>query len=427
MKNTIQSQDQVFWYLKRSAANVLREDVHADVAIIGGGMAGLTAAQAFLKKGKKVILLEAFYCGAGASGKSSGFITPNGELGISDFTHLFGKQAACTIWKRITSGMQHIKDNIDQYALDCEYMKQDSLYVASKQRDVKRLMGEHTALQEFGYASRYMQKNELQAVLGAHGYYGGITYPDTFGINAYAYCQAMKDILIQQGVAICEETPVLAVHQQSIDTLHAKVTADRIVVCADRFMPTLSMLKQQIYHVQTFILMSQPLTDAQIQMIFPHNNYMVWDTELVYNYYRLHGNRLLLGGGSVLNTYNTYETHNSRYMYNKLTRYFKKKFPQLTLQFEHIWPGLIGISKDIAPIMGADKENSSIYYIGAAAGLPVAASLALYAADHIVDGADDLKNYFSPYRAFPIGGVAQSLMGDKLSFAVSNVLKMDLI
>lgn len=426
MNNTVQSQDQVFWYLKRPDVPILRADMHADVAIVGGGMAGLTAAQAFLAKGKKVVLLEAYYCGAGASGKSSGFITPNGELGITDFTRLYGKEAACAIWKRITSGMQHINNNIKQYVLDCDYMPQDSLYVASKQRDVKRLMAEHNALQQFGYASRYITKNELRAVLGSDTYYGGVTYADTFGINAYAYCQAMKDILVQQGALIYEETPVLAVGNNHINTLHARVTADHIVVCADRFIPTLKKLMQQIYHVQTFLLMSQPLTDEQMQIIFPGSNYMVWDTELVYNYYRLSGKRLLLGGGSVLNTYNANETHNSAYMYKKLTHYLKRQFPQLTIQFEHIWPGLIGVSKDIAPILGADKDDASLFYIGAAAGLPVAASLALYAADHIVDGADDLKDYFCPYRAFPIGGMVQSVLGNKLSFALSNVIKMDL-
>jgi gamma-glutamylputrescine oxidase len=426
MKQTIQSQDQVFWYLKRPSANVLRTDVEADVAIIGGGMAGLTAAQAFLQKGKKVILLEAYYCGSGATGKSSGFVTPNGELGIIDFTNYYGKESAGAIWRRIEAGMHHIRKNIEQYELACDYIQGDSLFVATSGRSINKLVAEHAALLELGYASRFIQQEEMRTVLGSHGYYGGITYPDTFGINAYAYCQGMKDVLTKQGALICEETPVLAFKQHQMSTLHAQVTAQHILVCADRFIPSFGRLTQQMYHAQTFLMVSQPLTPAEIQMIFPTANYMVWDTELVYNYYRLSGNRLLLGGGSLLNSYNANETHNSRYMYQKLTRYFAKKFPHITLQFEHIWPGLIGISKDIAPLMGADHADPSVYYIGAAAGLPVAAGLALYCADHIIDKADDLSDYFSPYRAFPVGGLAQTLMGTKLSFAVSNAIKMDI-
>jgi glycine/D-amino acid oxidase-like deaminating enzyme len=94
----------------------------------------------------------------------------------------------------------------------------------------------------------------------------------------------------------------------------------------------------------------------------------------------------------------------------------------LELQFEQFWPGLIGLSKDIAPIAGRDKKYPSIYYIAAAAGLPIAAALGNYCADHIVDNRDDLKDYFSPYRKFPIGGFMQRIIGTKLSFALSNLI-----
>jgi glycine/D-amino acid oxidase-like deaminating enzyme len=133
----------------------------------------------------------------------------------------------------------------------------------------------------------------------------------------------------------------------------------------------------------------------------------------------------LIGGGSFLNTYNDPETHNSHYMHRKLTHSFEKKFPQITIQFEQMWSGLIGISKDIAPLAGADKDAPSIYYIAAAAGLSIAAMLGNYSADHLIDGSDQFKNYFSPYRSFPVGGALQSILGNKLSFALSNVINLN--
>src|SRR5579862_6580521 len=96
--NVWMPQDQVFWYLKRNAIPACHESVTADVAIIGGGMAGLAAAQAFQKKGKKVVLLEQYYCGSGATGKSSGFITPNAELSFTDFAKQYNPEIAHTIW-----------------------------------------------------------------------------------------------------------------------------------------------------------------------------------------------------------------------------------------------------------------------------------------------------------------------------------------
>ena len=68
-------QDQVFWYVNKRDIKPLTHDITTDVVVVGGGISGLTAAQSFGKKGCKVVLIEKNYCGSGASGKSSGFIT----------------------------------------------------------------------------------------------------------------------------------------------------------------------------------------------------------------------------------------------------------------------------------------------------------------------------------------------------------------
>lgn len=425
MKKTIFSQDQVFWYLQRPHDSVpLRTDITVDVAIIGGGMAGLSAAQACASKGKKVALLEAFYCGAGASGKSSGFITPNAELSLSDFIALHGQQGATTIWKHIEAGVEHIRKNIIDHQFACDYTAEDSLEVANSTWALRKLREEHESLVELGFKTDFYTKETLPSVLGSTAYCGGVTYPGTFGINAYAYCRQLKEVLSKQGVMIYEETPALAYDAHKVTTLHGKVRADHIIVCVDRFLPSFGTLTKEVYHVQNFLMISQPLDDAELKAMFPSNTMMVWDSDLLYSFYRISAKRLLLGGGSLFMAYNRYASHQSSYNYHKLTGYIKKKFPQLTLQFEQMWPGLIGVSKDIAPIAGRDKTRPSIYYIAAAAGLPIATMLGIYCADHIVDGSDELKDYFSPYRSFPINRGLQTVLGTKLSFALSNFLTL---
>lgn len=421
MNKTIFPQDQVFWYLKRPTLEPLRTSLETEIVIIGGGMAGLTAAQAFAQKGKKVVLLEAFYCGAGASGKSSGFITPNSELGLSDFMYRYGNEGGLRVWHAIEQGVEHIRQNIQRYKLDCDYSPEDSLIVANSQKALDRLRQEHTDLVKRGYISQYITKEQMPSVLGSNAYYGGVTYANSFGISSYKYVQEMRFVLMQQGVQIYEETPVLSFKNHRVHTLQATVQADHIIVCTDRFIPSLHALQQQIYHMQTFLLASQPLTPSEMRAVFPNRNLMVWDTDLIYNYYRMIGNRMLLGGGSFVNTYNNHPTCHSHYMYSKMIRSFHKRFPAVTMQFEQMWSGLIGVSKDIAPIAGADKDDPSIYYIAAAAGLPVAAMLGQYSADHIIDKTDYLQDYFSPYRPARIGGALQTILGNKLSFALSHL------
>ncbi|HEX4068658.1 MAG TPA: FAD-binding oxidoreductase [Candidatus Babeliales bacterium] len=421
MKKIICPQDQNFWYLKRPNTPSLHAHKETEIVVIGGGMAGLTTAQAFAQKGKKVVLLESHYCGAGASGKSSGFIEPNGEISLSEFISRYGAEGAQTIWESIQKhGVEHIRNNIKQYQIDCDYTEEDSLELASTQKDVAGIIKEAENLAKFGYTTKFITKEDIPQFVNSNRYHGGVTYPNSFGISAYKYCQEMKNVLIKNSVEIYEETPVLNIQEHLVTTLHATVKADYIIVCADRFIPTLGLLTKEIYHVQNFLLVSESLTPDAIHTIFPQKKLMVWDTELIYNFYRMTGDRLLIGGGSVLNVYDANPSYHNQRMYKKLSTYIKNTFPDLEIQFEQMWPGLIGVSKDIAPLTGFDKDIKSVYYIGAAAGLPIAAMLGNYCVDHILDGADTLKNYFSPYRKFPIGGALQTVLGTKLTFAISN-------
>src|SRR6266404_5575450 len=162
MKKTIYPQDQNFWYLQRPDVLSLNADKETEVVVLGGGMAGLTAAHAFAKKGRKVILLEAHYCGAGASGKSSGFIEPNGEISLSEFIGLYGAEGAQAIWGLIQKyGMEYIRNNIKQYQFNCDYTEQDSLEVASSEKDVAGIRKEAENLAQFGYTTSFIQKEDI--------------------------------------------------------------------------------------------------------------------------------------------------------------------------------------------------------------------------------------------------------------------------
>lgn len=419
-------QDQVFWYVHGDAVKTCTTDQRAQVAIIGGGMAGLSAAKAWNKRGKQVVVLEQYYCGSGASGKSSGFVTPNAELSFTDFAKRYDMQAARTIWDCITRGVADIRTTIEQNKMNCDFMPQDTLMLANDQKSLNILETEYRNLSDHGYPTEFYIDN-LQSYIGSSQYCGALRYNGTFSINGYAYCQEMKKHLVAEGVSVFEETPVLAINGHTITTPYATITADYIIICCDRFVPQLGLLTQQVYHAQTFVMLSSPLPAEQVSSLFPNRPFMAWDSELIYNYFRLtHDNRFLLGGGDFVSTYAAQEKHNYSSIVTKLTNYLKKMFPQLSVQFEYVWPGLIGLSKDIAPLAGSDKHSPHIYYVTACAGLPIAAALGRYSAEQLIDGNKSLDAYFSPYRKFPLGGITQKILGTKLSFALSNLLKRNI-
>lgn len=426
MKNkNLSPQDQVFWYLKKTAPQQLRKNIKTDVVVVGGGMAGLSAAQSFAEKGRSVVLLEKNYCGAGASGKSSGFITPDSEYNLTHFTHLFGPDNAKKLWKFVLSGVQLIENNIKTNNLQCDYQAQDTLVVANSNSDVAKIKTDHETRLHLGYDSVFYNKEELKNILGSGNYAGGMRYTNTFGIHAYLYCQAMKEVLEKRSVQIFEETPVIQINAQSVQTPTATIQADHIIVCADRFAPDLDTLKPDIYHAQTFLMMSAPLDEKDVKKIFPEQNLMVWDTDLIYQYYRITpDNRFMLGGSNLLSIFWGKEQHNNQCMFKKLQKYAQQKFPDISITFEYFWPGLIGVSKDIMPIADYDPTSKNIYYISGAAGLPWAAALGRYAAEKIIDGKTDFDTYFSRTRKFPVGNAVQSVVGKRIAFAVSNLISL---
>ncbi len=417
--------DHIFWSLPLTKLRQLKGDTKADVVIIGGGMAGLSAAQQFKNKGCSVIVLEKTFCGAGASGKSSGFITPDSEFSLGSFVNRLGKDEARHIWEFVLAGIESIKQNIEEYDLSCDYQKQDTLVVATSAKGfATEIEPEDRIRKELGYDSILYTQDTLDAAVGARDCFGAYRYSNTFGINGYQYLQGLKEVLIEEGVQIYEETPVLSFKENVVSTSYGNVEAKFIAVCADRWIPDFGRLVYDISHVQTFLMVSAPLSDKEVNAIFPNNLMMAWDTDLIYQYYRITGdNRLLLGGSTIWQTYASKPSHDDAGMYKRLQLYVEEKF-NISPPFEYMWPGFIGVSKDIMPIAGPDKDSPTIYYVGAAAGLPWAAALGRYAADALIDNRSDCHGYFSPYRPFTFGPPLQKVLGNRITFALSHLTSL---
>lgn len=417
-------QDQVFWYLNTSKIAPLTHDITTDVLVVGGGMAGLTAAQSFHEKGYKVTLIEKNYCGAGASGKSSGFITPDSELSLFELQRIFGAETGKKIWALIGSGVTTIENNINKYQLQCDYQVQDTLIVANTARAFKNdIQKEYDNRRSAGYSSTLYGQDTIRSVINSDGYVGGISYGGTFGIRAYDYCQEMKQVLQKAGVQIYEETPAITVYNKKVQTPQATIHAEHIVVCTDWAAPSGTSLWDKVFHVQTFLMLSSPLSDSAVKKIFPSTPFMVWDTDMIYQYFRLTGdNRLMLGGSDVLYTYSKKETHGNDRVAKQLIGYCRKNFPSVAIEFEYMWPGLIGISKDVFPVAGFDEKMPSVYYIAGACGLPFAAALGTYCADRIANNNTEFDQQLSPYRSTTFGPMTQRLLGTRLTFALSNFL-----
>jgi gamma-glutamylputrescine oxidase len=383
----------VYWYGAHAPrVEPLRTDASSEVVVVGGGVAGLTCVQALAARGVEVTLLERSFCGAGASGRTSGFITPDSELELSDLVANYGEGRGRELWEFARSGLERIRGTIDALAMDCDYQVQDSLFVARTVRGFRKVIEvEHRTHVSLGYPSTLHDREALGTIVASRGYQGGVRYGGTFGMNSYAYCRALRDALACQGVRIHEGTPVTALTDQGVETPGGRVTARAVAVFTDRHLPELGLAEGEVHQVRTFLGLSRPLSTREIQVVFPGDRLMVWDTDLAYQYFRITGEgRLLLGAASLWDMYSTREPSSQRRLVGRLCRYLGELFPSLSIEFEHLWPGLLGISKDFAPVVGRHPALPAVHFAGAAAGLPWAAALGDYLAKKITEGRDEL-------------------------------------
>ncbi|MCC6600652.1 MAG: FAD-binding oxidoreductase [Crocinitomicaceae bacterium] len=403
----------------------LKRHIRADVLIVGAGAAGLSAANYFIGRGLKTVLLEKNICGGSSSGKSAGFLTPDSELELSQLIRRFGITGAKDLWSVPTKGIEMMKSNIHRYQISCDFQIQDSLFLGIGKggwRDIQEEMKSRKAL---GFDQILYNETDIQSVIGSKGYSGGVRYKDTYGIDALLYCQGMKKLLVRNDIDIYESSEVISVSDHCARTHLGSVTAEQIIFCADKIEPSLSRYADNIYHAQTFLSISEPLNEMMVKSIFPEDKFQCWDSTLVYSYFRLTGdNRILLGGGSMLTTFSKNDVNSSKVI-DMVIRNFKNTFPQLKgLRFIQYWPGRIDSTRDLLPTILKDPAAPWLHFVLGCVGLPWATFCGDFAARHSVqtDQQDDhhYYEYFRADRHFFVPLWMEKIISKQLVFSINN-------
>jgi gamma-glutamylputrescine oxidase len=404
----------------------LTSDLHADVAVVGGGMAGISAAQRLARGGRKVVLLERNVLGGSSTGRSAGFLTPDSELELSQILRRYGRERARDLWDAPVKGIELIVSTAREHDIVCDLQTQDSLFVGNGRRGWKDAQAEVEARNRLGYPQTLYRRDQLPDVLGSTAYYGGIRYPGTYGIDALLYAQGMKTVLLELGVRVYESTEAVALSDRTVRTHLGSVTADQIVLCLDKPSPSLTRYQREVFHAQTFLAVSEPLGDHEVRRLFPSGTPLqCWDSDLVYTYWRLTGDqRLLVGGGSMLTTFSLHAVTLPGVM-GRVIRRFKRKFPYLqSLEFIQYWPGLIDTTRDLLPTVFRDEAHPHVHWVLGCVGLPWAAFCGDFVGRVILGRAerDEARyyRYFSPRRPFLLPTWLESLAGKPAVFALNN-------
>ncbi|MFA5056794.1 MAG: FAD-binding oxidoreductase [Opitutaceae bacterium] len=403
----------------------LTRDLRCDVLIVGGGMSGIMAAAEFIGQGLSVVVLEKNILGGSSTGRSAGFLTPDSELELSQLMRRYGVHGAKELWEVPCRGIDLIRENVRRHGLDCDLIRQDSLFLGIGAAGRADVAGEIKSRETLGFASTRYDEAALRQILGAEGYTAAVRYSDTYGINALQYAQGLKEVLLQNGIRVFESTEVREISGHTARTHAGSVTAGSIIVAIDKMPPAFNPLADEVFHAQTFLSISEPLSDADVRAIFPGDHFQCWDSTLVYTYFRLTGDqRLLVGGGSALTTFMKHADNSSRVI-DRVIAGFHAHFPALRrLRFIQYWPGLIDTTRDLLPVVVRPPGHDHLHFILGVVGLPWASFSGSFAARNVLGTAskDDHRyyRYFTDRRHFFLPCGLEAVIGKPLLFSLNN-------
>src|SRR5271163_3964026 len=188
-----------------------------DVAVIGAGFTGLSAARTLAQRGAKVAVLESETVGWGASSRNGGMVLTGMKRGVNQLISKYGRDLTRRMYAASLATVDCVEQLVRKEAIDCDFSRCGHLEVACKQKhfdDYARQV--EVIAREFNHQLRVVQRNELSAEIGSDVYYGGMVDEVSAGLNPARYVAGLGRAATRAGVTIIEHTRVEALQRESL-------------------------------------------------------------------------------------------------------------------------------------------------------------------------------------------------------------------
>jgi gamma-glutamylputrescine oxidase len=362
------------WYaatrIEGPAAPPLEGDVEADVCVVGGGYAGLSAALHLARAGHKVVLLEAERLGWGASGRNGGQVHVGMRREQEWLESHLGEEEARELWRIALDARDHLDWLIEDQGAACDFTP-GYLHVDHRAGYLRHTHAHVEHLRErYVYESiRAVDKEEARHLVGSDGYHGGLL--DMWGghLHALNFALGIARAAASAGAALHALSPATALDRTGdrwrVRTPSGSVTADRVMLACNGYLRGLEpKVEQRVMPINNYVAVTAPLDPDRAQQIV-RNGYAVSDSRFVVYYFRITpDHRLLFGGG---------ENYSYRFP-TDITGFVRKHilaiFPQLAdVAIEHAWGGTLAITPNRLPYV-REVERGMIA-VGGFSGLGV--------------------------------------------------------
>ena len=334
----------------------LRGATSADVCVVGGGYAGLSAALHLRQRGYDIVLLEAHRVGWGASGRNGGQVG-SGQRQDQDWLEAaVGRDHAHRLWDLSQDAKALVKSLIHDHAMPVTFHPgvATACYTAAETRDGQAYADK--LRRDYGYdAVETLDQPAIRRLIGSNVFKGGAIDRGAGHIHPLNYAIGIAAAAAEAGARVHETSEVLRIEhgpKPVLHTAHGSVTCNQVILAGNGYLGGLEpKVAARVMPINNFIVATEPLGDRARQVL--SENVAVADTRFVVNYWRLSDdNRVLFGGG---------ETYGYRFPTDIPKTVLKPLlaiYPHLKgTRIDYAWGGTLAITMNRMPCFVRPQPN----------------------------------------------------------------------
>lgn len=341
---------------ERTVRSGIRGDSRCDVAVIGGGFTGLSAALACAERGFSVILVEVAQIGFGASGRNGGQLIPGLRWTASELEEEFGSERADALFDLCWRD-NRVKARIARHGIDCN-LKAGHLEAAWTLRDFDAIRREADYLaKRFNYASNVVAKADMPAHIATPLYQGGVHDPQGGHFHPLNYAVGLAQAAEAAGVDIRESHRAFRIEDTAdglrVNTDRAEIDARYVIDATDSWIGDVEPdLGRYTIPIMNYNIATAPLENAD--RLLP-GDAAVADSRFVLNYFRLSADkRLIFGGGE------RYSQTPPRDIAAFVRPFMAEVFPQIAdAKIDFGWGGAVAVTRNRLPHVG---RRGNVFY-----------------------------------------------------------------
>ena len=327
----------------------LQGDVAADVAIVGGGFTGCSAALHLSEGGARVALLEAAEIGFGGSGRNVGLVNAGMWVMPDELPVALGERHGARLLTLLGDAPRVVFDLVARHGIDCEVERQGTLHCAVGRKGLAEIRERARQWQAHGAPVRLLDAAETQRKVGTSAYTGALLDERAGTIQPLAYVRGLARAALSAGAALHTQSPVTGAEDEGahwrLRTPGGSVRARAVIVATDAYPGGVwPEIRAEQVHLPYFNMATRPLSDNLARSILPERQ-GAWDTREILSSFRFdRQNRLIVGSvGALRGTGGPIHRDWGR-------RALAKLFPQLgRVEFESQWYGMIGMTENSLP------------------------------------------------------------------------------